>query len=762
MATVFHFSEGNEDKNLLGNKGANLVTMAGLNLPVPPGFVVSIEAYKEYKSSGTLPLEEMESAIEALERQTGKTLGQGMMVSVRSSAPVSMPGMMDTVLNVEDMPTLVSCLKQIFDSWDNPRAIEYRRMHGIPPDLGTAAVIQAMVMGNADERSGTGVVFTRDPSTGDPGLFGEYLAQAQGEDLVSGRRTPEPVATLRGQMPEVYARLVEMGRALERHFKDMQDIEFTVESGTLYMLQTRSGKRSGQAAVKAAVDMVKEGLISEIEALRRVTPRDLDSMLHKRIDLPRGTQRLTKGLGAAPGAATGRVVFDVDEALREAKKGESIILVRPDTSPDDIVGINAAQGVLTSRGGLTSHAAIVTRAMGKACVCGASDVKIDLAAELFTVGDKVVRKGDEVTLDGTTGDVYLGSLPLVEAVIQGELNQFLEWATRKKRLGVMANADSPEGIVVARRFGAEGVGLCRTERQFASPSSLALIREFILADTPEERSSALARLRTLQKDDFVSIFKAMEGLPITVRLLDMPLHEFLPHEQVKDPVIKRRIEELQEVNPMMGHRGVRLTVTYPELYQMQIDAIMEARSEVGANVSIMVPQVITRQELDWVKRMVQDPSVRVGCMMETVRACMRADSLAQAAEFFSFGTNDLTQATFSFSREDVEKKFLTTYLEVGILRDNPFEVIDIMGVGRLMEAAITMARREKPNLEIGVCGEHGGDPRSIQFFRKIGVDYVSVSPFRIPVAKLVAAQASIEEVDELEDFTRLQTEAPAV
>ncbi len=753
MAKVYLFTEGVEDRFQLGNKGANLVTMTKIGLPVPPGFGVTLEAYREYKKTSQLPIDDIKKALATLEKQMGRKLGQGLMVSVRSSGPVSMPGMMDTVLNVDNWDFMIECIKKVFQSADNPRAREYRRIHKISEEAaGTAALVQAMVMGNMDDRSGTGVAFTRNPSTGEKGLFGEYLRKAQGEDLVSGRRTPEPIEqTLKKDMPQVYAELEELGRRLEQHFKDMQDIEFTIESGKLYLLQTRSGKRSGAAAVKIAVDMVKEGLLTPEEAILRVTPQDLDALLHKRIDPTKTFQPITRGLNAAPGAASGKVVFDIQEAVELSKKGEKIILVRPETSPDDIVGIHAATGVLTARGGLTSHAAIVTRAMGKPCVCGASEVNIDVKGQQFRVNNHVVKKGDEITIDGTTGSVYLGALPLIEADVHGELEELLRWADERRRLGVMANADTAEMILQARRFGAEGVGLCRTERQFNEPRSLAAIREFILADSPEERSKAIERLRKLQKDDFVAILKAMGGLPIIIRLLDLPLHEFLPHEDVKDPKVRRRVEELQEVNPMMGHRGVRVGISYPELYQMQIDAILEAKKEVpGSRPSIMVPQVIANTELEFVRKMVKDSSVRVGIMVETVRAAMTSDTLGQTADFFSFGTNDLTQATLSFSREDAEKKFLYTYLDKGILPDNPFETVDQAGVGKLMDLAIRQARQVKPELEIGVCGEHGGDPRSIQFFHKIGLTYVSCSAFRIPIARLVAAQAAIQEKQQKE------------
>ncbi|MBI4287421.1 MAG: pyruvate, phosphate dikinase [Chloroflexi bacterium] len=742
---TYFFGEAEADKTLFGNKGANLITMTRLGLPVPPGFAVSIDAFRRYREMGGLPLKEIEEALGRLEAQTGKVLGKGLMVSVRSSAPVSMPGMMDTVLNVSSREEVLSSVEKILNSWDTPRAVEYRRLHSISADLGTAAIIQAMVMGNLNQRSGTGVVFTRNPVTGVPELYGEYIPQAQGDDLVSGQKTPQKVDALREQLPQAYEELVRIGRKLETHFKDMQDIEFTVEDGQLYMLQTRSGKRSGQAAIKIAVDMVKEGVLSKEEALLRITPDDLNALLHRRLESTESYAPVAHGLNAAPGAASGKVVFSPEEAVVWAKKGERVILVRPETSPDDIQGIAVAEGVLTSRGGLTSHAAIVTRAMGKPSVCGCEAIHVDLARNQFEVGGQVVKKGDTVTIDGSAGNVYLGQLPLVKSEITPEFTELMTWADQSARLQVWANADTPELIAEARRSGAKGIGLCRTERMFNAPDRLIAIRQFILADSAEARAEALKRLKELQKKDFVAIFKALKGMPIIIRLLDMPLHEFLPQGEVTEPAIRQKLQDLREVNPMLGHRGVRLAVTYPELYRMQLEAIHEALQQEPADVSVMVPQVITVKELQWVKKMLPDPCLKLGIMVETVRACMRADNLAKEADFFSFGTNDLTQATLSFSREDAEKKFLTTYLEAGVLQDNPFEVIDVKGMGRLMETAVVWARKETPRLSIGVCGEHAGDPRSIRLFHRIGVDYVSCSPARLPVARLAAAQAAAEE-----------------
>lgn len=746
MASVFFFEDDCEDKSLLGNKGANLVTMTRVGLPVPPGFTISIKAYKEYEHSGKLPLKEIEQGLSQLAKQTGKKLGEDLLVSVRSSAPVSMPGMMDTVLNLGEPTEIMTAIERVFASWNNKRAIEYRRLNQIPPDLGTAVIVQAMVFGNKDKNSGTGVVFTRNPSTGDKELFGEYLEQAQGEDLVAGKKTPQPIKTLKLQLPEVYTQLETKADALERHFRDIQDIEFTVEDGKLYILQTRAGKRTGRAAVKIAVDMVREGLIPPEEAILRITPQDITAILYKQIESPELYRPVAHGLSASPGATTGKVVFNSLEAVSRAEMKEKLILVRPETSPEDIQGINAAEGVLTSRGGLTSHAAIVTRAMGKPCVCGAEAITIDLKQERLVIGELVLGKGDEITIDGGSGNIYLGLLPLRETTTTTELEELVSWADSYKRLGVWANADTVEMITQAKNFGAEGVGLCRTERQFHSPERLAMFREFILARTASERSAAIKRLQRLQKDDFVAIFRVLDGMPIIIRLLDPPLHEFLPsEEETDDAQLRKRLVELVEVNPMLGHRGVRVGVTSPEIYQMQINAILDAKSEVDANVEIMVPQVIAVEELLWVKKYQKDPAVKLGIMMETVRSCMRADELAREADFFSFGTNDLTQAALSFSREDVERKFLNTYLELGILPHNPFQILDIKGVGRLMETAVSWARREKEALEIGVCGEHAGDPESIRFFHQIGIDYVSCSPFRIPVAKLAAAQAALEQ-----------------
>jgi pyruvate,orthophosphate dikinase len=572
------------------------------------------------------------------------------------------------------------------------------------------------------------------------------MIQAQGEDIVSGTRTPEPISRLKQVMPGVYCQLQAIADKLEFQFHDMQDMEFTIESGKLYMLQTRNGKRTGNAAIKIAVDMVAHNIITQEEAIRRVTVEDIKQILHKHIKDVGSYNSIVKGLNAAPGAASGRVVFDTLEVASEIKKGP-VILVRTETSPDDIQGIALAAGVLTQKGGLTSHAAVVTRAMGKPCICGAESIEVDAVAKHFSIDGKVVvKEGDEITIDGTTGNVYLGALPLVEGGFTPEVKELLNIANGFKRLGVRANADTPEMIARALEFGAEGIGLCRTERMFNAPERLTAIREFIMAENSESRSLAVKHLGELQVVDFTALFKALNGAPIIIRLLDLPLHEFLPSEnEVTDPQVKQKIASLKEINPMLGHRGVRLALTTPDIYLMQISAIKEALTVAPANVSIMIPQVITSQEAINVKNLARGINARIGVMMETVRACMRAGRLAREVDFFSFGTNDLTQAVFSFSREDAEKEFLPTYLRKGILMDNPFEVLDIKGVGRLMETAIFWARRAKKDIEIGVCGEQAGEPRTIRYLHGIGVDYVSCSPFRIPIAKLVAAQAAIQE-----------------
>ncbi len=744
MTNVYAFTGECMDKAELGNKGKNLVAMTRLGLPVPPGFVIGVNAFKHWQETGVIPEQDILHALSVLELKMGKKMGEGLQVSVRSSAAASMPGMMDTILNIKDTAVMLSAVKRIFESWANPRAIEYRRLNNISPTMGTAAIIQSMVFGNQDERSGTGVVFSRNPGTGEKGLYGEYMMQAQGEDLVSGVRTPETIAKLRTVMPEIYRELAAIADRLEKHFADMQDIEFTVESGKLYMLQTRNGKRTGRAAVKIAVDLVAEGLLTPEEAIMRVTVEDIRGMLHKQLGDIGTAQPIATGLSAAPGAACGKVFFTSSDAQSQFRKGVEVILVREETSPDDIVGIASSVGVLTQKGGLTSHAAVVTRAMGKACICGAEGITVDMNLKCFSAGGFTIKEGDEITIDGSTGKVYKGVMPLVESKVNVELKELIRLADGFKRLGVRANAETPDMIAQAKAFGAEGIGLARTERMFNAAERLTAIRQFILAEDAVQKTAAIERLRVLQTSDFKDLFRALDGLPVIIRLLDIPLHEFLPRaEDVTDPVIINKIAELKETNPMLGHRGVRLAVTTPELYQMQIQAIHDAMTEVPAKVSIMVPQVITTQEAKTVKKMLSGLNLKFGVMMETVRACMRAGHLAEEVDFFSFGTNDLTQAVFSFSREDAEKKFLSIYIEKGILQDNPFSVLDIKGVGRLMETAVFWARRSKQEIEIGVCGEQAGEPRSISYLHGIGVNYVSCSPFRIPVAKLVAAQAAI-------------------
>jgi pyruvate, orthophosphate dikinase len=744
MTNVYPFTGEYMDKGELGNKGNNLVAMTRLGLPVPPGFIVAVNAFKRWQDTGVIPEQDIIQALSMLEFKMGKKLGQGLEVSVRSSAAASMPGMMDTILNISDLALMLRAVQRIFESWNNPRAIDYRRLNNISPTMGTAAIVQAMVFGNRDERSGTGVIFSRNPGTGEKGLYGEYLMQAQGEDLVSGVRTPAPITKLRTVMPEIYDELTAIADRLEKHFTDMQDIEFTVESGKLYILQTRNGKRTGRAAVKIAVDMLIEGLLTPEETVMRVTSEDIKGMLHKQLGDIGDIQPIAKGLCAAPGAACGRVFFTSGDAQDQFRKGIEVILVRPETSPDDIRGIATSAGVLTQKGGLTSHAAVVTRAMGKACICGAEGISVDMDMKHFTAGGSIINEGDEITIDGSTGNVYKGSLPLAESVVTPELKELLKLADGFKRLGVRANAETPEMIAQAKAFGAEGIGLARTERMFNAPERLTAIRRFILAEDDAQKTAAIERLRVLQTSDFKDLFRELNGLPVIIRLLDIPLHEFLPQEKdVTDPIVRNKIAELKETNPMLGHRGVRLAVTTPELYAMQIKAIHAAMTEIPAKVSIMIPQVITIQEAQTVKKMLEGLNLKFGVMMETVRACMRAGHLAEESDFFSFGTNDLTQAVFSFSREDAEKKFLSIYLEKGILKDNPFSVLDVKGVGRLMETAIFWARRAKKDIEIGVCGEQGGEPRTIRYLHGIGVDYISCSPFRIPVAKLVAAQIAI-------------------
>ena len=849
---VFDFEEPTTGgRELLGGKGIGLAEMTQLGVPVPAGFTITTDACRAYLAAGDLPegLEaEVDVHVRRLEERAGKRFGSSddpLLVSVRSGAAVSMPGMMDTILNLglndeaaeglgartgnarfafdsyrrlvqmfgevvegidghrfestlaslkqkrgvqhdtdlsaDDLRELVESFKQIyrdetgsefaadareqllravravFESWDTPRAQVYRRAHEIPDDLGTAVNVVQMVFGNKGERSGTGVAFTRDPSTGESGLYGEFLANAQGEDVVAGIRTPQPIETMRDVLPKAFDQLVETMRRLEENYRDMQDIEFTVEDEHLYLLQTRSAKRTAAAALKAAVAMVDEGLISREEAVGRIDPGQLDQLLHPMIDPKASLEVAGKGLNASPGAASGAIVFDADTAVERAKSGP-VILVRWETTPDDIHGMIAAQGILTVHGGMTSHAAVVARGMGKPCVAGCDDLSLE--GGKATIGGRVLDEGDVITIDGGTGRVFIGEVPLVPPQINDDFETILGWADALRRLKVRANADTPEDATRAREFGAQGIGLCRTEHMFFGAERLPVMQEMILADSESGRRSALDRLLPFQQSDFEGIFEAMAGLPVTIRLLDPPLHEFLPDEaEATDEKLRRRIRALHESNPMLGTRGCRLGLQYPEIYEMQIRAIaraaraVEQRTGEAPLVEVMHPLVGFREELARLRELTESvwaeeaPEVEhlVGTMIEVPRAALRADEIAEVADFFSFGTNDLTQTTLAFSRDDAEGKFLTTYLEDGVLERNPFEVIDIDGVGDLMRIAVERGRGTKPELKLGICGEHGGEPRSIAFCHELGLDYVSCSPFRVPLARLAAAQAALNE-----------------
>jgi pyruvate,orthophosphate dikinase len=874
---VYDFSEGNATmKSLLGGKGANLAEMTGLGIPVPPGFIVTTAACVHYSTTGSYPdglTEEIESHLHALEGLTGKTLGDPrnpLLLSIRSGAVFSMPGMMDTVLNLglndetveglaqgtgnprfaydsyrrfitmfgdvvmgvdpqlfedalngkkaevgaaldtdlsaDDLRDLTVRFKKIlgdnageqfpadplrqlhmsivavFKSWDNHRAKVYRRTQGIPDDLGTAVNVQTMVFGNKGETSGTGVAFTRDPSTGENFFYGEFLMNAQGEDVVAGVRHPRPLEEMRGVMPHALDELYAIRQTLEQHYRDMQDVEFTIEDGKLFMLQTRNGKRTAQAALRTAAEMVAEGLITKEEALMRVDPSQLDQLLHPRLD-PKATYTvLATGLGASPGAAVGRAVFDADEAEERGSAGEAVILVRWETNPDDIHGLIKAQGVITSHGGMTSHAAVVARGMGKPCIAGAQELKIDTEARKFTVGDVVVNDGDWISMDGASGKVILGQAALSPAAIDENVDTVLSWADEVRRLGVRTNADTPEDAKQAREFGAQGIGLCRTEHMFMQQDRLPHVRAMIMAETREEREGHLAKLLPFQREDFDGIFRAMSGLPVTIRLLDPPLHEFLPnytevmvelerlrltgapaevvHEQEQ---LAAKVKSLAEANPMLGTRGCRLGIQWPEIYAMQVRAIMEAACDVleesgeMPHVEIMIPLVGFEQELKLMRELTEKTAAEVlaergvtvdytvGTMIEVPRAALTADEIARQADFFSFGTNDLTQTTLAFSRDDAEGKFLTYYLRTDLLRDNPFEKIDQTGVGQLIVMAAQKARAVKPAIKLGICGEHGGEPSSVKFCHRAGLDYVSCSPYRVPLARLAAAQAVLEE-----------------
>lgn len=864
-------AEGTKDQRiLLGGKGANLAEMTNLGIPVPPGFTISTVTCKEFYALGSkwpdgLKAEIVEN-LKRLEQATGKKFGSSdnpLLVSVRSGASVSLPGMMDTILNLginddaakgltqrsgnerfaydayrrfiqmfsnvvldldhhgfehilqakkkklkitEDTQLSAQSLKElvkeykdyvkkstkksfpedpmqqlelacdaVFKSWNNNRAIIYRNLNKIPHDLGTGVNIQSMVFGNMGETSGTGVAFTRDPGTGEHKFFGEFLINAQGEDVVAGIRTPNPIAQLKQVMPNAYSELEEIYKRLERHFRDMQDLEFTIEDRRLYLLQTRNGKRSAAAAVKIACDMVKEGMLSKEEALLRVQPEQLDQLLHPTIDAKAKPKILAKGLPASPGAAVGKVVFTAEDATDAAENKENVILVRRETSPEDVGGMIAAQGILTATGGMTSHAAVVARGMGKCCVAGCGAIHIENG--FFTVKDSTgkvikVKEGDYITLNGSTGEVILGEAKLTTPELGSDFKQFMQWADDVRRLKVRTNADTPEDSKVARNFGAEGIGLCRTEHMFFGENRLKAVREMILADNEKDRIKALKKLEPLQKGDFKGIFKAMAGLPVTIRLLDPPLHEFLPHggkemlKVAKDLKIsvkelEKKVTQLHELNPMLGHRGCRLAITYPEIYKMQALAIFEAAADLakeGLRVvpEVMIPLVGMIGELKMTKadviKVADEVMARrkvkidylVGTMIEVPRAALVSHELAQEADFYSFGTNDLTQMTFGFSRDDVSK-FLPDYLEKGLFKVDPFVSIDQTGVGSLIDLAVAKGRSVKPNLKVGICGEHGGDPSSIEFCHRAKLDYVSCSPFRVPIARLAAAQAVLKE-----------------
>jgi pyruvate,orthophosphate dikinase len=855
MRYVYDFDEPSDGgRTLLGGKGVGLAEMTQLGLPVPAGFTITTEACREYMRAGKrIPDrldEEVLEHVERLEQKTGKRFGdphEPLLVSVRSGAAVSMPGMMDTILNVglsdvavqglavstgnprfaydsyrrliqmygetvdgidphrfetklqelkasrgvshdvdlaaDDLAGLVESFKAIyehdlgrmfpqdareqlrraidavFDSWDTPRAQVYRRAHEIPDDLGTAVNVVQMVFGNKGDRSGTGVAFTRDPSTGEPGVFGEYLLDAQGEDVVAGIRTPEPLANMRAKLPDAYDRFVETAKKLEEHYRDVQDLEFTVEDGRLYLLQTRTAKRTAAAALKAAVDMVGEDLISRDEAVARIDPSQLDQLLHPMIDPKAEVDVVAVGLNASPGAACGKVVFTANRAEELGRGGEAVILVRWETTPDDIHGLIHAQGVLTAHGGMTSHAAVVARGMGKPCVAGCEALTVDADAGEAVLAGHELREGDVLTIDGGTGRVMIGEVPLVPPQINEDFQTILQWADEFRRLRVHANADTPEDAAKARELGAEGIGLCRTEHMFMAEDRLPVMREMIMAESERGRRAALERILPMQQADFEGIFEAMAGLPVTIRLLDPPLHEFLPPlEEATDERMRERIRILHETNPMLGMRGCRVGLIFPEIYEMQVRAIVRASKAVHERtgeapiVEIMHPLVGFAEELRRLRALTVetveeegDIEYLVGTMIELPRACIRADEIAEHADFFSFGTNDLTQTTLGFSRDDAENKFLARYLEDDVLDRNPFEVLDETGVGDLMRIAVERGRGAKDDLKLGICGEHGGEPHSVAFCHRIGLDYVSCSPFRVPLARLAAAQAALSE-----------------
>ena len=867
---VYLFKEGNADmRNLLGGKGANLAVMTNIGLPVPQGFTITTEACTQYYEDGREINDEIQSQINEyvgkMEEITGKKFGDKenpLLVSVRSGARASMPGMMDTILNLglneevveviakqsnnprwawdcyrrfiqmysdvvmevgkkyfeqlidemkdkkgvkqdveldaedlkelarqfkaeykekigEDFPDdpkeqLMGAIKAVFRSWDNPRANVYRRDNDIPYSWGTAVNVQSMAFGNMGDDCGTGVAFTRDPATGEKGLFGEFLTNAQGEDVVAGVRTPMHIAEMEEKFPEAFKEFKEVCKTLENHYRDMQDMEFTVEHGKLYMLQTRNGKRTAQAALKIACDLVDEGMRSEEEAVAMIDPRNLDTLLHPQFDAKalKESTPIGKGLGASPGAATGKIVFTAEDAVIWNEKGEKVVLVRLETSPEDITGMKASQGILTVRGGMTSHAAVVARGMGTCCVSGCGDIKMDEENKKFTLAGENYHEGDYISIDGSTGNIYAGQIPTVDASIAGEFGRVMAWADKYRTLKVRTNADNPRDTKKAIELGAEGIGLCRTEHMFFEEERIPKIRKMILSETVEAREEALNELIPFQKGDFKAMYEELKGLPMTVRYLDPPLHEFLPTEEedikalasdmgVTVEHLKAKCAELHEFNPMMGHRGCRLAVTYPEIARMQTRALMEAAIEVSEEkgyditVEIMIPLVGERKELKFVKNVVvetaelvkkeknSDIKYKIGTMIEIPRAALTADEIAEEAEFFSFGTNDLTQMTFGFSRDDAGK-FLGSYYENKIYESDPFAKLDQDGVGKLVKMAAEKGRATRPDIKLGICGEHGGDPSSVEFCHNVGLNYVSCSPFRVPIARLAAAQAAIK------------------
>ena len=862
---VYAFGSGKADgaaamKNLLGGKGANLAEMSAIGLPVPPGFTITTEVCTHFYAHGkSYPAEltsQVTEALAALEAQVGRRFGDAanpLLVSVRSGARASMPGMMDTVLNLglnkqtveglaqqsgdarfaydswrrfiqmystvvldlehHDFEDIIDAVKRdhglrsdtemgagnwqqvvdrflalvqektgtpfpsqpqdqlwgaigaVFSSWMNQRAITYRRLNDIPESWGTAVNVQAMVFGNMGNDCATGVAFTRDPSTGENKFYGEYLINAQGEDVVAGIRTPKTIADMQTEMPAIYSQLLDVRSLLEKHYRDMQDIEFTVQQSKLYMLQTRNGKRTAAAALKVACDMVREGLIDKTEAITRVSPASLEQLLHPTLDPKAERKLIAKGLPASPGAASGKIVFTAEEAEAQAEKGEKVILCRMETSPEDIHGMHAAAGILTTRGGMTSHAAVVARGMGRACVAGAGEVRIDSKAGTLTSRGLTLKAGDIITIDGASGDVMRGAVPVIRPELSGDFAELMGWADSLRKLKVRANAETPMDAAQARKFGAEGIGLCRTEHMFFDEGRIPAVREMILADDEAGRRKALAKLQPMQSGDFAQLFTIMDGLPVTIRLLDPPLHEFLPHTDkevdelaaqsgLSPEKIRQRTAALTESNPMLGHRGCRLGITYPEIYEMQVRAIFSAVQEVatkGIKVEpeIMFPLIATKAELDKLKAMtdavaaeMKVAAYKIGIMIELPRAALRAGELAESAEFFSFGTNDLTQTTFGLSRDDAGN-FLPDYLKRNVLTHDPFVTLDTEGVGELVKIAAERGRSTRPNIKLGICGEHGGDPASIAFCAQVGLDYVSCSPFRVPIARLAAAQAAL-------------------